>query len=247
MYPGGKSGSGVYQTIINQMPPHAVYVEAFFGGGAVMKYKRPAQLANIAIDRDAAVLRHVPGSVTAVCADALDWLPDIQRITHCIAEDILVYCDPPYLMSTRSSQRPIYRYELEDADHVRLLDILASLAESGVMVMLSGYPSDLYDRQLAGWRRLSYYAMTRGGSMAQEVLWMSYPEPWELHDYRYLGRDFRERERIKRKKARWVQRLEKMDPQERAALMQAINQVKTRPPSPKVELLEQELYQVLSL
>jgi hypothetical protein len=28
-YPGGKGGSGVYQTIINQQPPHEVYIEPF--------------------------------------------------------------------------------------------------------------------------------------------------------------------------------------------------------------------------
>ena len=51
-YPGGKGGAGVYQTIINQMPPHTVYIEPFLGGGAVMAAKRPAGL-NIGVDLDA--------------------------------------------------------------------------------------------------------------------------------------------------------------------------------------------------
>ncbi len=38
-----------------------------------------------------------------------------------------------------------------------------------------------------------------------------------LHDYRYLGEDFRERERIKRKKQRWVNRLQTMPVLERQA------------------------------
>ena len=42
--------------------------------------------------------------------------------------------------------------------------------------------------------------MTRGGRLATEWVWMNYPEPIALHDYRYLGEDFREREPIKRKK-----------------------------------------------
>jgi hypothetical protein len=31
-YPGGKGGDGVFQTIINRMPPHRVYAEPFLAG-----------------------------------------------------------------------------------------------------------------------------------------------------------------------------------------------------------------------
>lgn len=54
-YPGGKAGPGVYQQIINQMPPHDVYIEAFLGAGAIMRRKRPAGL-NIGIEADAGVI-----------------------------------------------------------------------------------------------------------------------------------------------------------------------------------------------
>lgn len=55
MYPGGKNGAGVYQRIINLMPPHEVYIEPFLGSGAVLAHKRPA-LVNIGIDLDQAAL-----------------------------------------------------------------------------------------------------------------------------------------------------------------------------------------------
>ena len=51
---------------------------------------------------------------------------------------------------------------------------------------------------------------------------MNYPAPLELHDYRYLGKNFRERERIKRKKQRWMARLRTMPDLERYALMEAV-------------------------
>ena len=50
-YLGAKGGSGVYQTIINLMPPHKVYVEAFLGTGTIMKKKAPAEF-NIGIDKN---------------------------------------------------------------------------------------------------------------------------------------------------------------------------------------------------
>ena len=53
-----KVGASVYQTLINQMPPHSTYIEAFAGGGAVLRHKRPAAL-NVAIDRDGGALRNL--------------------------------------------------------------------------------------------------------------------------------------------------------------------------------------------
>jgi hypothetical protein len=64
--------------------------------------------------------------------------------------------------------------------------------------------------------------MTRGGTLATEYLWMNYPEPDSLHDYSYLGDNYRERERIKRKKTRWVNRLKKLDRLERKAILWAV-------------------------
>lgn len=88
--------------------------------------------------------------------------------------------------------------------------------------MLSGYHSDLYDLMLPDWEVYTFESITRGGSMATEVVWMNYPNPVELHEYTYLGENFRERERIKRKKQRWVRKLQKMDILERRAISVAI-------------------------
>ena len=48
--------------------------------------------------------------------------------------------------------------------------------------------------------------------------------PLELHDYAYLGDNYRERERIKRKKTRWVAKLRGMDELERRAILWAIRE-----------------------
>ena len=54
-YPGGKGGAGVYQTIINLIPPHKTYIETHLGGGAIMRHKKPAAY-NIGIDVDPGVI-----------------------------------------------------------------------------------------------------------------------------------------------------------------------------------------------
>ena len=90
--------------------------------------------------------------------------------------------------------------------------------------MISGYWSNLYADALKGWSSTHFQAMTRGGRMATEWLWYNYPEPIALHDYRFLGENFRERERIKRKKQRWTGRLQTMPILERRALLAAMRE-----------------------
>lgn len=222
-YPGGKNSGGAYQTIINQMPPHETYIEAFCGSAPVLRFKRPAR-ANIAIDVDAISCANLASlnlpRLEIICGDARAFLACYPWTG---AE--LVYLDPPYLMSTRSSGRAIYPHEFAtEAEHLELLSLLLTItAEAGSRIVISGYASGLYDELLCSWRRVSFPMVTRGGTMADEVLWMNYPEPMELHDYRYLGSGFRERERIKRKMARWTGRLHRMPTVERYAMLAALD------------------------
>lgn len=241
-YPGGKSASGVYQTLINLMPRHNIYIEPFLGGAAIMQRKRPARWS-IGIDADGRVLTPLPGipNLHLVQADAVIWLyniaKNVQTITglsgvghdRLMSRDTLIYLDPPYLMDTRSSKRAIYKYEMSDAHHERLLRVITGLQ---CMVMISGYPSEMYDSALYGWRRITYRAMTRSGEMATEVVWCNFAAPAELHDYRYLGGTYRERERIKRKVNRWKSKVRNLDPLERAAILEALDA--TTPPPPAI-------------
>lgn len=219
-YHGGKQGNGVYQTIINLIPPHSTYVEAFLGAGAIMRMKRPAS-RNIGIDNDEAAIASFivkNGDKVPVTLRKTDAFGFLER--HPFTPTDFVYCDPPYLHETRVNPN-VYRDELPEADHKRLLDILKRLP---CLVMISGYESALYKRELADWNSTSFEAMTRAGRTATEWLWFNYPTPTALHDYRYLGKDFRERQRIKRKVSRWLERLENLPPLERQALLSAMHE-----------------------
>lgn len=217
-YPGGKNAAGVYQAIINQMPPHRVYVEPFLGGGAVMKRKRPAA-RNVGIDRDRQVTYKMrsgggPPGVEALTGCGIDWLCSVEA-----QPDWLIYCDPPYLIHARRSQRPIYKFEMSVVDHRRLL---RWAIQSPSMVMISGYADPLYFDELADWRCVTFNAPTRGGRPALEHLWCNFPPPDRLHDYSFLGRDYRERERIRRKLDRWRAKLAALPPLERQAIIESL-------------------------
>jgi DNA adenine methylase len=213
-YPGGKGRC--YQQIINVMPPHRIYIEAFLGGGSVLRHKRPAQ-RSIGIDIDPAVIerwRDEPSLVAELrCGDACDFLGSFDY-----SGDELVYADPPYLPRTRRRMR-CYRHDFADCDHDRLLVTLKSLP---CPVILSGYPSTTYDEALEGWSRVHLQGTSHTGSRA-EVLWLNFTPNGELHDYRYLGQTFRDRQRVRRMTARWRRRLQAMPPAERRALLEALN------------------------
>lgn len=215
-YPGGKGASGVAQTIINQQPPHDRYFEPFLGGGSVMRWKRPAA-ENFGADLDPEAvlgLNELPfPKWNFECLDGIEYLLRTR-----FGPRDLVYCDPPYVLSARRRNRRIYRCELTDAQHRVLLNVLLGL---DCMVQVSGYWSPLYAEMLEGWRLVRFQAMTRGGLM-EECLWMNYPEPKALHDYRFLGVDFRERERIRRKTSRWRSRIAALPEAERLALLSAM-------------------------
>lgn len=225
-YDGGKGGSGVRQWIINQVPPHRTYIEAFAGGAAIARTIRPAE-RTILIEVDIVQvqqLRTEMPSATVISGDAPATLTQLRKQRQ-IDSGTFLYCDPPYLMSTRSSQRALYRHEFGAIEQHRQL--LTALCTLPCMVAISGYWSALYELELAGWRASQFWTVDRGGNRKEEWLWMNYPEPVELHDYRFLGSNFRERERIKRKKARWTARLARMDSLERLCLMEAVAELRS--------------------
>jgi DNA adenine methylase len=213
---GAKSASGAYQAIIAAMPPHDVYIETHLGTGAVLRHKPPAA-RTIAIERDPEVLAafEPPYPVELVCGDCDEYL---QAFDFGAAGRVLVYDDPPYLLTTRTSRRR-YRYDYTIADHRRLLDRDRRLPAA---VMISGYPSALYDDALPGWRTLEFQVMSRGG-VRTEKLWMNYPAN-AVHWATFAGSNFTDRQRIKRKAMRWATNYRDLPPAERLAVLSAVLQ-----------------------
>ena len=207
-YFGSKATSGLCQAIIALMPPHDTYIESHLGGGAIMKRKPPA-LHNIGIDID-------PRALAEFECDY-----PVQRVNGCAHRFLgeydyqgteLIYSDPPYLMQTRTSGRK-YRFDYEEADHIELLTLLKSLPCN---VILSGYPSALYDDLLGEWRSLELQVMNQGG-VRTEKLWFNFT-PDRVYWASYAGKNFTDRQRVKRKAANWGKRYQALPRAERLAV-----------------------------
>ena len=220
-YFGSKATSGLCQPIIALMPPHDTYIETHLGGGAIMK-RKPAALRNIGIDKDSKSLA--------------DFQCDyrVEKINGCAHRFLanhhyrgreLIYSDPPYLHHTRSSSRR-YRFDYEEHDHIELLELLKSLP---CKVMVSGYPSALYDDLLTDWRSLELQVMNQAG-VRTEKLWFNFV-PDRVYWPRYAGKNFTDRQRIKRKAANWGRQYQAMPRAERLAVLSAVMAVEAGEPA----------------
>ena len=214
-YAGGKGR--LWRTIVAMMPPHDVYIESHLGGGAVLRNKKLAQ-HSIGIDVDPEVIASARAwtipNLDLYETDAASFLSDY----HFTGRE-LVYLDPPYLAETKRGRR-YYRYEYRDEDHAELLDVVANLE---CPVMISGYPSPMYERALSDWTFRDVVNVTHAGKRTERI-WANFEFSTDLHDYDPIGEDFRERERIRRKTSRWLQRLSILPELERKAILAALLQ-----------------------
>jgi hypothetical protein len=129
-------------------------------------------------------------------------------------------------MRSRNSERR-YRFDYDEQDHVELLELLKRLP---CRVILSGYPSALYDDLLKGWSRLELQVMNHGG-VRTEKLWFNFTVD-RVHWAGYAGKNFTDRQRIKRKSANWARRYQALPPAERLAVLAAMMAVEAREASP---------------
>lgn len=99
--------------------------------------------------------------------------PAMQVSTQHDGPETLHYFDPPYVSSTRAAGRDKgqYVHEMTDENHAQFL-VDAKALEG--MVMISGYPHDLYEEELDGWHRHERKALADGARERTEVLWCNF-------------------------------------------------------------------------
>lgn len=93
----------------------------------------------------------------------------IRKFNH---DNVLIYADPPYLLNTRGGKQ--YRYEMTEQDH---LDLLDALKQHKGTVILSGYPSEMYDRELVGWNQIHRKSYNQNADQRTEVLYCNFEMP----------------------------------------------------------------------
>ncbi len=101
--------------------------------------------------------------------------PALEIIEQEDSPDTWFYLDPPYLGETRVSDQ-IYSHEMSRLDHEVLL---ATLLKVKGKVAISGYPSNLYNDMLTGWKRYAFDIANHSSSSETkerklEMVWCNY-------------------------------------------------------------------------
>ena len=117
----------------------------------------------------------LPGVHQRLSRVFIENMPAIELIKREDTPTTLFYCDPPYLHETRTAT-DAYSHEMSEAEH---RELLATLVECKGKVMLSGYPSALYESALGSWKRHSFELPNNaaGGETKRrmtEVLWCNF-------------------------------------------------------------------------
>jgi DNA adenine methylase len=103
--------------------------------------------------------------------------PAIELMPAHDVEGCVMYADPPYLPCTRKAKTVYGPYEMSHEDHREFLAVAKSLKHAKVLI--SGYRSELYDKELKGWKRHEFdVANSAAGGKTKrrmtEVVWCNF-------------------------------------------------------------------------
>jgi DNA adenine methylase len=129
---------------------HLVLVRQPFAGGFDGSWGYARQSRALPFHRVVALIPPVAARMRDAVIENLHFDDLIARYER-LGANTLWYLDPPYVPETRVSKK-VYRAEMTADEHVLLIKRIKSIRG---MVVVSGYPSDLYDRALDGWLRVT--------------------------------------------------------------------------------------------
>lgn len=116
----------------------------------------------------------IPTFVERLQGVVIECEPALDVIRRYDGPETLHYIDPPYPFSTRTATAQWdrnYRHEMTDDEHRELAAVLRHLEG---MVIISGYPCELYDDELySDWTRVCREALADGARLRTECLWLS--------------------------------------------------------------------------
>ena len=180
-YPGGKWR--IAQWILSYFPTHKVYLEPFFGSGAVFFNKEPSYIETIN-DMNGDIV-----NLFRVCREYPEELAKVIELTP-FSRDEFISCNALSDDPIEQARRTLVRYHQSFGTsnssknswrNVQTYGGPHLLKESKSLVILSGYDNDLYNSGLSDWYTAEKVTIAQMGLHRTEKLWMNFqPEIKEL-------------------------------------------------------------------
>lgn len=244
-YRGNKNIPGLFQWIINRIPPYKKMYEAFAGSAAIT-FKLNLPVPTVLNDCDPGVTDSLNCRILNSKLEhiTIKNLPAVQLISslQSAGTDTFVYCDPPYLLSTRGSNKKIYKHEMTDRQHKKFLLAVHTV---NFNCMISHYECPMYNDYLKSWTREKKKVRYRGKTV-EECIYYNYSKPTELMCYRFVGTDCWDRQRVTRKINRLTEKLLSLPVLERNAIINRVAAGTVKSNCNGSKRVDNELYQGLS-
>lgn len=153
--------------------------QSFGGRGSTWSYTTKRARGGMAGDVNAwwTAIDQLPEIIERLRRVQLLSQPAIKAIRRFDHPDALIYCDPPYVHETRApNSRDVYGIEMTEEEHYELGKVLKVCVSK---VVISGYPSELYEDIFRSWRRVEFdianhAAGGRKKSRKRETLWLNW-------------------------------------------------------------------------
>ena len=230
-YLGQKTVVPLKANILSLFPSHSRYFELFAGTAEILRSKKPCEYSAVVEISDSLVRGDnniYPPSAVVIHDCAISFIDKLLPEPI----DTLVYCDPPYIISERSSKQSKYKHELTDEQHRIFLDKIKKLY---CRVVISHYECSTYDDALLryGWSKVVVPVSYRG-TVRNEALYYNFPFEITRHESTRAGVDKTDRQRIKRKATRWYNKFIELPEYEQQAIIERIRSNADNPNSPEV-------------
>jgi len=222
-YPGQKNIPGLIQKIINNIPECSVFYELYAGSAEVSKIvsvgstSKPMIFLND-INPDVNTYFTVLQGAIFSNKDALDLLQ--SKVLSLASTDTFIFIDPPYLHTTRPNNTRLYKFEMTQEQHEQML---LAVLELNCNIMVIHPDCELYNKYLCTYRQVKL-KIRYNNKTSIEKLYMNYPLPDKLQVKQYTGADCWDRQRIKRKGDRLIEKINKLPGQEKQYILNRIKQ-----------------------
>ena len=215
-YVGNKNFSNVIHFLVNHLPLSSRYFSLFFGSGGLENsiYTASSKWICSEIDPNCKKYEKPPQSMI----EFSDYKDLIESFVFTRSD--LIFADPPYILSSRSSDKKYYKFEFTTRDHIEFLNYMISINSN---IMITHPECGLYSSFLHEWFSFPFSYMTRGG-IFKDCLYSNFSigSRVQLLSYDCLGHNFIDRQRIKRQRSNIVNKFKRLNPQIRFALLKAL-------------------------